>query len=93
LSGKVLGETSLGLEGKLSLVFVVFVGLLFHSSDGVNVGVEDFHGTDVLQWVLLLSGVEGLVGLLVSQSALDGIGVDDLGDVGVGQDGSVEVVA
>jgi len=37
--------------------------------------------------------VKGLVFLLVSDSALDGIGVDDLSDIGVGKDGSVEMVS
>jgi len=92
-SAKILGETSLGLKGKLSSIFVIFVGLLVHSSNSGSVGVKDIHSTNVLQWVLLLLGVERLVSLLVSQNALDSIGVDDLGNVGVGQDSSVEMVA
>jgi len=40
-----------------------------------------------------LGRVKGLVFLLVSDSALDGIGVDDLSDIGVGKDGSVEMVS
>jgi hypothetical protein len=37
--------------------------------------------------------VDGSVFLLVSDSALNGVGVDDLSDIGVGKDGSVEVVS
>jgi len=92
-SGEGLGETSLGLKGKLSSVFVVFIGLLVHSSNSGVVGVKDIHGSNVLQWVLLLLGVERSVSSLVSQNALNGIRVDDLGNIGVGQDGSVEVIA
>jgi hypothetical protein len=45
------------------------------------------------QGVLLLDGVEGLVLSLGSDDGLDGIGVDDLGNIGVSQDGSVEVIS
>jgi len=55
--------------------------------------VKGLQSTEVLQWVLLLLGVKRLVLSSVSDDALDGIGVDDLCDVRVGQDGSVEVVA
>jgi len=37
--------------------------------------------------------VEGSVLLLVSDGALDGIGVDDLSNIGVGEDSSVEVIS
>lgn len=37
--------------------------------------------------------MKGSVFLLVSDSALNGIGVDDLSDIGVGEDGSVEVIS
>jgi len=86
---EILGETSLGLNSKISLGFVVVVGSLIHSSENRVMGVKDFHSSNVLQWVLLLSRVEGFVSLLGSQSALDSIGVDDLGNIRVGQHGSV----
>jgi len=88
-----LEETSLGLKGQLSSLSVVFVGLLVHSLKGGKVGVKLLQSIEVLQWVLLLLRVEWLVFSTVSDNALDGIGVDDLCNVGVGQDGSVEVVA
>jgi len=47
----------------------------------------------VSQWVLLLDGVKSLVASLVSDGTLDGIRVDDLGNIGVSQDGSVEVIS
>jgi len=93
ISALALGETSLGLDGEFSLLSVVFVGSLFHLSDGDGVGVKSLHNLGVLQGVLLLNGVKGSVFLLVSDNALDGIGVDDLGDISVGKDGSVEVVS
>jgi len=40
-----------------------------------------------------LGRVKGLVFLLVSDGALNGVGVDDLSDIGVGKDGSVEMVS
>jgi len=72
---------------------VVFVGLLVHSSQDVGVGVQSLHSNGVLEWVLLLLGVEGSVVSSASDGGLDGIGVDDLGNIGVGQRGSVQVVA
>jgi len=88
-----LEETSLCLKSQLSSLSVVFIGLLVHSSDGSKVWVELLQSVKVLQWVLLLLGVEGLVFFSVSDNALNGIGVDDLCDIRVGQDGSVEMVA
>jgi len=88
-----LGDTSLGLKGEFSSLSVVLVGLLVHSSKNVGVRVQSFHSNGVLQWVLLLLGVESLVLLSVSDGGLDGIGVDDLGNIGVGEGGSVQVVA
>lgn len=88
-----LGDTSLGLKSEFSSLLVVFVGLSVHSSQDVVVGVQSFHSSGVVQWVLLLLGVEGLVFSSASDSSLDGIGVDDLGNVGVGEGGSVQVVA
>lgn len=88
-----LGDTSLGLKGEFSSLLVVLVGLSVHSSQDVVVGVKSFHSNGVLQWVLLLLGVEGLVFLSASDGGLDGIGVDDLGNIGVGEGGSVQVVA
>jgi len=91
LSG--LGDTSLGLKSEFSSLSVVFVGLLIHSSQDVGVGVQSLHSDGVLEWVLLLLRVEGLVVSSTSDGVLDGIGVDDLGNVGVGQSSSVQVVA
>lgn len=88
-----LGDTSLGLKSEFSSLSGVLVGLLVHSSQDVVVGVQSFHSNGVLQWVLLLLGVDGLVLLSVSDGSLDGIRVDDLGNVGVGEGGSVQVVA
>jgi len=93
ISALALGETSLGLNGEFSLLSVVFVGSLFHLSKGNGVGVQSFHSFSILQGVLLLDGVKGLAFLLVSDGALDGVGVDDLSDISVGKDGSVEVVS
>lgn len=87
------GESSLGLKSDFSLGSVVLVSLLVHSSDDVSVWVQGFHGSGVFQWVLLLDGVEWGVVLSVSNNALDGIGVDDLGNISVGQDGSVEMIS
>jgi len=55
--------------------------------------VEGFHSIEVLQWVLLLLGVNWSVLSFVSDGTLYGIGVDDLGNIGVGQDSSVEVIS
>jgi len=87
------GDSSLGLKSKFSLLSVVFVGLLIHSSNGDSVGVQFFQSRDVCQGVLLLLGVEDSVLFLVSKSTLDGIGVNDLGNIRVGQDSSVEVIS
>ena len=85
-------NTSLGLEGFLSLLSVGFVGGLFHSGGVDSVGVEGFHGGFVVVGVDLL-GVN-LGGLsLFSDGVLDGVGVDDLGNVGVGEDGLVDLVS
>jgi len=88
-----LGESSLGLKSKFSLLSIVFVGLLFHSSKSNSMGVQFFQSSDVLQWVLLLCGVKGSVFFLVSDGVLNGVGVDDLSDIGVGKDSSVEVIS
>jgi len=93
ISALALGDSSLGLDGEFSLLSVVFAGSLVHLSKSDGVGVQSFHSGGVLQGVLLLDDVNRLVGLLVSDSALDGVGVDDLSDIGVGKDGSVEVVS
>jgi len=93
VSSLVLEETSLGLKGQFSSLSVVLVGLLVHSSDAGKVWVECLQSAKVLQWVLLLLGVHWLVLSTVSDGALNGIRVDDLSNVRVGQDGSVEVVA
>jgi hypothetical protein len=92
-SGSTSGDTSLVLKSEFSLGLVVRVGLLFHSSDGGGIRVKGILGGVVSQGVLLLDSVESSVLSLVSDGRLDGIGVDDLGDVGVGQDGSVEVIS
>jgi hypothetical protein len=92
-SGHGLEESSLGLNSKFSSLSVIFVGLLFHSLNVSQIGVQFFHSTDVLQWVLLLLRVEGSVFLAVSDSRLNSIGVDDLGNIRVGQDSSVEVIS
>lgn len=86
-------DTSLVLKSEFSLGSVVFVGLLFHSSEGGSMGVKGISGSVVGQGVLLLDSVEDSVFSLVSDGALDGIGVDDLGNIGVSQDGSVEVIS
>jgi hypothetical protein len=93
LRSHALGQSSLGLKSDFSLGSVVFVGLLVHSSNNGSIWVQDFHSGVVLQWVLLLDGVEGLVFLLVSDGRLDRVGVDDLGDISVGEDSSVEMIS
>ena len=93
ISTSTSGDTSLVLKSEFSLGSVVFVGLLFHSSEGGSVGVQGVLGGVVSQGVLLLDGVKNLVFSLVSDDGLDGIGVDDLGNIGVSQDGSVEVIS
>ncbi len=87
------GDTSLVLKSEFSLGSVVFVGLLFHSSKSSSMGVQSVLGGEVSQGVLLLDGVEDLVLSLGSDDGLDGIGVDDLGNIGVSQDSSVEVIS
>jgi hypothetical protein len=86
-------DTSLVLKSKFSLGLVVSVGLLIHSSNGGGIRVEGVLGGVVSQGVLLLGRVEDSVFSLVSDDGLDGIGVDDLGNIGVGQDGSVEMIS
>jgi len=93
ISALALGESSLGLDGKFSLLSVVLIGSLFHSSKSNSMGVQSFQGSNVLQRVLLLLRMKRFVFNLVSDSALDGIGVDDLSNIRVGKDGSVEVVS
>lgn len=88
-----LAQSSLGLEGDFSLGSVVFVGLLVHSSNDGGIWVQGFQSSGVSQWVLLLLGVDGSVFSLVSKSTLDGVGVDDLGNIGIGQDSSMEVIS
>jgi len=48
ISALALGESSLGLKGEFSLLSVIFVGSLFHSSKSDGVGVQSFQGSDVL---------------------------------------------
>jgi len=86
-------ESSLALNGEFSLLSIVFVGSLFHLSKNNSVGVQSFQSNNILQGVLLLGSVNGLVFLLVSDNALNGIGVDDLSDIGVGKDSSMEMIS
>jgi len=86
-------DSSLVLKSKFSLGSVVFIGLLFHSSKSSSMRVQSVLSSVVSQGVLLLDGVKSLVFSLVSDNRLDGIRVDDLGNIGVGQDGSVEVIS
>jgi hypothetical protein len=86
-------DTSLVLKSKISLGLVVSVSLLFHSSNGGSIRVKGILSDVVSQGVLLLDGVKSSVLSLVSDGRLDGIGVDDLGNIGVSQDSSVEMIS
>jgi len=88
-----LEEASLGLKGQFSSLSIVSVGLLVHSSNSGKVRVECLQCLEVFQWVLLLLRVDWLVFSFVSDGTLDGIRVDDLGNIRVGQDSSVEMVS
>jgi len=48
ISALALGESSLGLKSKFSLLSVIFVGSLFHSSKSNGMGVQSFQSSDVL---------------------------------------------
>jgi len=86
-------ESSLGLKSKFSLGSVVFIGLLVHSSKDRSMWVQFVQSFVVGQWVLLLDLVNMLVFFLVSDGILNGVRVDDLGNISIGQDGSVEVIS
>lgn len=91
--GQRLRKSSLGCQRFLSLLPAFLIGFfrcLLHNN---GVGVQNFEGLLVLEWVLLLNLVEGSVLVCGSHHALDRVGVDDPGEVGVAEDGSVELVA
>lgn len=87
----VLGEDgSLTLDGVLSLLGGSFLGSLGSFSGDRSIGVKPFEGLLVGEWVLLsvldLGDSDGW-----SDGSLDFVGVDDSGDVSVGEDGSGEL--
>lgn len=69
-----------------------FIQLLGGGSGDLGVGVEVVHELGVPQGVPLLPGVPLLGGLGRVEFLLDVVGVDDLGEVGVGNEGSEELV-
>jgi len=75
-----------------SLLSVVFSGFLFHSLDNSVVRVQGFHDLRVGQGVLL-GFMLGFVGSDLTNDALDFIGVDDSSNIGVFEDGSVQLVS
>lgn len=96
-SGEGSLELSLGLLLDLSLLGLGdsllwgVVGLSVLSKYG-SIRVELVHKGFVLQWVLLGSSGSLWLRLGCIQGNLDFIGVDDLGDIGVGDDGVFQVV-
>jgi len=90
--GLTLGESSVGLDGFLSLLSGFLVGLDGGGVDELGVGVEGEQGGLVGQGVSL-SGVQGGVVLGSVNDALDLVGVDDSGQVGVAHDASVQSVS
>jgi len=91
--GSGLGDTSLSLKGQFSSLSVIFSSLFVHSSNSVKVWVQGFSGSFTLQGVSLDGIVNGDAFLSVSNNRLNGIGVDDLGNIRVSQDSSVEVIS
>jgi len=91
--GKTGRDTSSGFKGILSLLSVFFVSLLFLGTNSVGVRVKSLTGGVVGKWVLLSGGVEVEVSLLGSYNTLDFVRVDDLSDVWVGKERSLEVVS
>ena len=87
------GDSSLGIQSLLSLLAVLLIGLSGGVLDKDSVGVQSLEGLDVAQRVLLLDLMEGLVLVGDSDDILDLIGVDDSGQVGVGQQRAVQLVA
>jgi len=85
-------QAALALEGLLSSLSAVFVGLSGGFLLDFGVGVEPVEELVVVEGVLL-SVLDLVVGLLGSDGGLDLVGVDDSGDVGVGEGGSVQVEA
>jgi len=93
-----LGDLGIWLDSLplgLNEIGLLLVSLLFgdqlSSAGSLGVGVELDQESEVLEWVLLV-GVDLLLGDLVSENGLDFIGVDDSGNIGVGEDGSGELV-
>jgi len=93
VSGLRLEEASLGLNGEFSLLFVVLVCFLVHSLKSGQVGVQVFQRFGILQRISLLVKVMSLVFSAVSDSSLNGIGVDDSSNIRVGQDSLVKVIS
>lgn len=86
------GSLGVGLAGLLVLPDLLADFVLLQLSQNGGIRVELLHFVVVVERVLLLSWVEDLVGLLGSENSLDGVGVDDSGDVAVGNDLSAEDV-
>lgn len=77
LAGSLAGSNILDLSGLQSFVS----------------RVQALHQSTVLKWVLLGLGVKSIVALYVSQLALNGITVDDLGKVSDVHEVSLELIA
>lgn len=84
-------DSSLLFKGFSSLGSVVLVGLSLGFSDGFGIGVQFIHELLVVQGVLHLSLMGNIVGLGGSDNGLDFVRIDDSGDVGVGEDGSLQL--
>lgn len=84
-------DSSLLFKGFSSLGSVVLVGLSLGLSDGFGIGVQFIHELLVVQGVLHLSLMGNIVGLGGSDNGLDFVRIDDSGDVGVGEDGSLQL--
>jgi hypothetical protein len=89
----VLAHSSLFANGGLSGLLVLFVGHAGGLTGGFGVGVQFVHVGLVGEGVLLLLVVSNEVGLHGVDHALDFIGIDEAGHVGVVQDGLQHVVA
>lgn len=77
----------------MSLLAVFLIGFLGGNFDKSCVGVQSLKSLDVAKRVLLLDLMEGLVLVGHSDNVLDLIGVDDSGQVGVGEQGAVQLVS
>jgi len=90
--GEGLGESALGVESGLTALSGGLVGLAGGLVDELGVGVKLVEEGVVGEGILLLEGVLRVTLLGGLDGGLDLVGVDDAGEVSVGEEGAVEVV-